>query len=102
MDRGAVLITGASGFIGGAITDRLVDRAEIRSLTSHPAKNRFGDRVRSFAYDFDWPDQMSAAFRGVDVFVNSYYVRFKYGDVTFERAVDQTRRGQEDRACQRE
>jgi NADH dehydrogenase len=91
MDRRAILITGASGFIGGAITDRLVDRVEIRSLTSHPAKNRFGDRVRSFAYDFDRPEQMSAAFRGVDVFVNSYYVRFRYGGATFERAVDHTR-----------
>jgi NADH dehydrogenase len=38
-----ILITGASGFIGGAIADRLVDRAEIRSLTSRPEKNRFGN-----------------------------------------------------------
>jgi nucleoside-diphosphate-sugar epimerase len=48
-----VLITGASGFIGGAVAEQLVDRAEVRGLTSHPGKNRFGDRVRSFAYDFD-------------------------------------------------
>jgi NADH dehydrogenase len=86
-----VLITGASGFIGGAIAERLIARAEIRSLTFHPAKNRFGDRVRSFAYDFDRPERMADAFRGVDVFVNSYYVRFNYRNCTFERAVDQTR-----------
>jgi NADH dehydrogenase len=86
-----VLITGASGFIGGAVAERLVDRAEIRGLTSHPTKNRFGDRVRSFAYDFDEPDRMAAAFRGVDVFVNSYYVRFDYGGLTFEDAVDRSR-----------
>ena len=86
-----VLITGASGFIGGAIAERLVGRAEIRSLTSHPAKNRFGDRVRSFPYDFDRPARMADAFRGVDVFVNSYYVRFNYGPATFERAVEQSR-----------
>jgi uncharacterized protein YbjT (DUF2867 family) len=86
-----VLITGASGFIGGAIADRLIDRAAIRSLTSHPDKNRFGDRVRSFAYDFRAPANMAAAFRGVDVFVNSYYVRFNYGAETFELAVDRTR-----------
>jgi uncharacterized protein YbjT (DUF2867 family) len=89
-DRPAVLITGASGFIGGAITERLVDRAEVRSLTFHPAKNRFGNRVRSFAYDFDRPDRMSEAFSGVDVLVNSYYVRFNYRASTFERAVDDT------------
>jgi NADH dehydrogenase len=85
------LITGASGFIGGAIAERVIDRADVRSLTFHPGRNRFGDRVRSFRYDFDEPTRMADAFRGVDVFVNSYYVRFDYGSATFERAVDQSR-----------
>jgi NADH dehydrogenase len=86
-----VLITGASGFIGGAIAERLIGRAEIRSLTLHPSRNRFGDRVRSLPYDFDAPAGMADAFRGVDVFVNSYYVRFNYAAETFELAVDRTR-----------
>jgi uncharacterized protein YbjT (DUF2867 family) len=86
-----VLITGASGFIGGAIAERLIQRAEIRSLTSHPERNRFGDRAASFAYDFAQPDRMANAFHDVDVFVNSYYVRFNYGGATFEQAVDHTR-----------
>jgi uncharacterized protein YbjT (DUF2867 family) len=86
-----VLITGASGFIGGAIAERLIDRAEIRGLTSHPAKNRFGARVRSFAYDFDDPNGMAAAFEGVEVFVNSYFVRFDYGGLTFADAVARSR-----------
>jgi uncharacterized protein YbjT (DUF2867 family) len=92
-----VLITGASGFIGGAISERLIDPARearcatLRSLTFHPAKNRFGDRVRSFPYDFVQPERMADAFRGVDVFVNSYYVRFNHRGATFEHAVDQTR-----------
>jgi NADH dehydrogenase len=85
------LITGASGFIGGAIAERLIDRAEIRGLTSHPAKNRFGARLRSFPYDFDDPSRMAPAFRGVDVFVNSYYVRFNYGGLTFADAVERSR-----------
>ena len=86
-----VLITGASGYIGGAVAERLVDCAEVRSLTSHPAKNRFGDRVHSFPYDFEHPERMADAFRGVDVFVNSYYVRFNYGRVRFEQAVERSR-----------
>ncbi len=89
--RLTVLITGASGFIGGAIAGRLIDRAALRSLTFHPAKNRFGDRLPSFAYDFDRPERMVEAFRDVDVFVNSYYIRFNHRDATFERAVQQTR-----------
>jgi NADH dehydrogenase len=86
-----ILITGASGFIGGAITARLIERTAIRSLTGHPGKNRFGDRVPSFPYDFDNPAQMTPAFEGVEVFVNSYYVRFPYDGDTFERAVDRSR-----------
>jgi uncharacterized protein YbjT (DUF2867 family) len=86
-----VLITGASGFIGGAVAERLVGRAQVRGLTSHPGKNRFGDRVQSFAYDFDDPGRMAAAFDGVDVFVNSFYVRFNYGGLTFEDAVERSR-----------
>lgn len=86
-----VLITGASGFIGGAIAERLIDRAEVRGLTLHPGKNRFGGRVRSFAYDFDDPSRMAPAFRGVDVFVNSYYIRFPYGGLTFDDAVERCR-----------
>jgi NADH dehydrogenase len=85
-----VLITGASGFIGGAVADRLIDRAEVRGLTSHPNKNRFGNRVQSFAYDFVEAGRMAAAFRGVDVFVNSYYVRFNYGGLTFADAVERS------------
>jgi uncharacterized protein YbjT (DUF2867 family) len=86
-----VLVTGASGFIGGAVTARLIERAEVRSLTFHPDRNRFGTAVRSFAYDFDDPRRMADAFRGVDVFVNTYYVRFVYGAATFERAVEHSR-----------
>ena len=89
----SVLITGASGFIGGAVTERLLSQGnvQVRGLTSHPAKNRFGDRVRSFAYDFERPERMADAFSGADVFVSSYYVRFNYGGLTFEQAVERTR-----------
>jgi len=86
-----VLVTGASGFIGGAITERVVDRAEVRSLTLHPSRQRFGTRVRTFAYDFDQPRRMAEAFDGVDVFVNTYYIRFKYAGASFEQAVARSR-----------
>lgn len=86
-----VLVTGGSGYIGGAITERLLGRATLRSLTSHPRRNRFGGQVRLFPYNFDRPTEMGDAFTGVDVFVNTYYVRFNYGATNFERAVESTR-----------
>jgi uncharacterized protein YbjT (DUF2867 family) len=85
-----VVMTGASGFIGGAVTERLLPRHQIRSLTSHPQKNRFGTRVQSVLYDFDRPERMDDAFAGADVFVNGYYVRFGHAGRTFEMAVDRT------------
>jgi uncharacterized protein YbjT (DUF2867 family) len=91
MSNPVVLVTGGSGYIGGAITERLLGRAELRSLTSHPGRNRFGSRVRLFPYNFDRPMDMGDAFTGVDVFVNTYYVRFNYGATNFERAVESTR-----------
>jgi uncharacterized protein YbjT (DUF2867 family) len=86
----AILITGASGFIGGAIAERFLDRTEVRGLTHHHNKNRFGSRLTNIAYDFDAPDRMAPAFDGVDVFVNTYYVRFNHGPATFVRAVEQS------------
>jgi NADH dehydrogenase len=91
MTNPVILVTGGSGYIGGAITERLLGRAELRSLTSHPGKNRFGSRVRLFSYNFDRPMEMADAFTGVDVFVNTYYVRFNYKATNFERAVESTR-----------
>ena len=47
--------------------------------------------MQSFPYDFTDPARMADAFAGVDVFVNTYYVRFEHGPATFERAVDRSR-----------
>jgi uncharacterized protein YbjT (DUF2867 family) len=70
------------------VTDLLLPRRVVRSLTSHPRKNRFGDRVRSILYDFDRPERMDEAFDGAEMFVHSYYIRFPHAGDTFERAVD--------------
>jgi uncharacterized protein YbjT (DUF2867 family) len=69
------------------VTERLLPRHTVRSLTSHPQKNRFGERVRSILYDFERPERMDEAFEGADAFVHSYYIRFPHAGDTFERAV---------------
>ncbi|MGH9331483.1 MAG: SDR family oxidoreductase, partial [Vicinamibacterales bacterium] len=82
------MLTGASGFIGSVVTERLLPRHAVRSLTSHPQKNRFGGRVQSVLYDFERPERMDPAFEGAETFVHSYYVRFPHAGETFERAVE--------------
>jgi uncharacterized protein YbjT (DUF2867 family) len=70
------------------VTERLLPSHAVRSLTSHPRKNRFGDRVRSILYDFERPERMDEAFDGAETFVHSYYIRFPHAGDTFERAVE--------------
>jgi uncharacterized protein YbjT (DUF2867 family) len=70
------------------VTGRLLPRHAVRSLTSRPQKNRFGDRVRSVLYDFARPERMDEAFEGAATFVHSYYIRFPRAGDTFERAVE--------------
>lgn len=70
------------------MTERLLPSHAVRSLTSHPRKNRFGDRVRSILYDFERPERMDEAFDGAETFVHSYYIRFPHAGDTFERAVE--------------
>jgi uncharacterized protein YbjT (DUF2867 family) len=70
------------------VTERLLPSHAVRSLTSHPRKNRFGDRVRSILYDFERPERMDEAFAGAETFVHSYYIRFPHAGDTFERAVE--------------
>ena len=72
------LITGAFGFTGRYITERLLAKGDaVRTLTrsgnrSHP----FGSRVQVFPLDFARRDVLREAMDGVDVFYNTYWVRF--------------------------
>jgi NADH dehydrogenase len=81
------LITGAFGFIGGAVAARLGTTAALRTLTNHPSRATSDGIIESFPYDFDAPARLAAAFSDVDVFVNTYYVRFERRTTTFARAV---------------
>ena len=98
MVRGADLkkmnmVTGAFSYTGKYITRRLLSmRERVRTITGHPDReNPFGNEVEVFPYSFDKPTELVGSLREVDTLYNTYWIRFSYGDTSFDRAVDNTR-----------
>jgi len=93
-----VVVTGALGYSGKAIAERLLDRGvRVRTLTNSPDRpNPFGDRLEIRPMRFDRPGELGESLRGADVLVNTYWVRFNRprGRVRFTHAgaVENTRR----------
>lgn len=87
-------VTGAFGFTGRHIAHRLLGQGKkVITLTGKPSHlNPFGDQVKAYPYHFDQPDALTACLRGVDTLYNTYWVRFEYRDITYERAVTNTYR----------
>jgi NADH dehydrogenase len=87
------VVTGAFSFTGRYIAERLLAAGrDVRTLTRHPQHaSPFGDRVRSFPLDFGDPRGLRDALRGADTLYNTYWIRSPRGEVTFERAVANTK-----------
>lgn len=87
------MVTGAFSFTGKYLTRRLLAMGQqVRTLTGHPDNpNPFGEQVTAFPYNFDHFDALVESLQGVSTFYISYWVRFAYREMTFERAVEQTK-----------
>ena len=88
-----IAVTGAFSYSGKYITKRLVDCGEeVITLTGHPNRpDPFGGMVKAFPLDFDEVG-MTRSLKGVDVLVNTYWVRFDKGENTQPQAVENTRK----------
>jgi NADH dehydrogenase len=88
-----IAVTGAFSYSGKYITKRLLERGEeVITLTGHPNRpDPFGGKVRIYPLDFD-ESSMRQSLQGVEVLVNTYWVRFDKGENTQPRAVENTRR----------
>jgi NADH dehydrogenase len=73
-----VAVTGAFGFSGSYIAQRLLAlRHEVITLTNSPDRsNPFGGSIKTFPYNFFKPDELEKSLRGIDVLMNTYWVRF--------------------------
>ena len=88
-----IAVTGAFSYSGKYITKKLLARGEeVITLTGHPNRpDPFNGKVKSYPLDFDEAG-MTTSLRGMDVLVNTYWVRFDKGENTQPRAVENTRK----------
>jgi uncharacterized protein YbjT (DUF2867 family) len=88
-----IAVTGAFSYSGKYITKRLLARGEeVITLTGHPNRpDPFGGKVKAYPLDFDEVG-MTRSLQGVDVLVNTYWVRFDKRENTQPRAVENTRK----------
>ena len=87
-----IAVTGAFSYSGKYITKRLLDRGEeVITLTNHPQRDPFSGKVKVYPLDFD-EARTTRSLQGVDVLVNTYWVRFDKGKNTQPRAVENTRK----------
>jgi uncharacterized protein YbjT (DUF2867 family) len=93
MDSGIDVVTGAFGYTGKFIARRLLAQGrQVITLTGHPERaNEFAGRVPAYPFNFHDPAALTASLQGVDTLYNTYWVRFNYGQTTFEQAVTNTR-----------
>ena len=90
---GTVVITGAFSYTGKYATRILLDRGfQVLTLTFHPPRpNPYGDRVAVAPYNFERPDELRRSLEGASTLINTYWVRFPRGGMTFETAVRNSR-----------
>ncbi len=87
------VVTGAFSYTGKYITQRLLAMGKrVRTLTGHPDReNPFGYQVGASPLNFDNPSQLKESLQGATILYNTYWVRFSYGQVTFDKAVKNTK-----------
>ncbi len=86
-------VTGAFSYTGKYVTRRLLNTGRrVRTLTGHPdRRNEFGNQVEIAPLDFQKPASLAKSLQGASVLYNSYWVRFKHGQATFDEAVRNSR-----------
>lgn len=87
------VVTGAFGYTGRYITLRLLSmKKRVRTLTGHPNReNPFGEQVSAFPFNFDNAAVLANSLRGATTLYNTYWVRFQHGNVTYDKAVENTK-----------
>jgi len=85
-------VTGAFGYSGKYIAQRLLDKGhDVITLTNSLNRdNPFHNQIQAFPFNFDNPAALAETLRGVDVLINTYWVRFNHKLFTLSDAVRNT------------
>ena len=88
-----VAVTGAFGYSGRYIAQRLLKAGHsVVTLTNSLKRdNPFEEQVQAFPFQFDKPEQLTKSLEGVDVLINTYWVRFDHRLFTHSEAVANTK-----------
>ena len=88
-----IAVTGAFSYSGKYITSRLLARGEeVITLTNHPNRpDPFTGKVKAFPLNFQNEQELISTLRGVDVLVNTYWIRFDKDNNTQPKAVENTK-----------
>lgn len=86
------VVTGAFGYTGRYLARRLLAEGRaVRTLTNRRPGGEDGASIEARPLSFDEPKLLVEALRGAATLYNTYWVRFAHGDVSYERAVANTR-----------
>lgn len=88
------VVTGAFSFSGRFITERLLAQGKaVRTLTGHPEREHpFGSQVGIAPLDLDNHGALVESLRGAATLYNTYWIRFPRGQITFDTAVENTKK----------
>ncbi|HWW01635.1 MAG TPA: NAD-dependent epimerase/dehydratase family protein [Candidatus Acidoferrum sp.] len=88
-----VAVTGAFGYSGRYIAKRLLEAGHsvITLTNSFRRENPFGGQVQAFPFHFDEPGRLRESLQGVEVLINTYWVRFDHRRFSHEEAVRNTK-----------
>lgn len=88
------IVTGGLSYIGKYITRRLVaEGKKVLILTGHPNRpNPFGKQITIAPWNFENQKALVTCLQGATTLFNTYWVRFDYDTVSFDSAVENSKR----------
>ncbi len=86
-------MTGATSYTGSFVAQELLGRGwKVRSMTGHPRRpGPWADALEVHPYSFDDAAALRRTLTGVDVLVNTYWIRFPRNGLDFSDAVENIR-----------